>query len=198
MSLTFILRNLRPLARWHRLGWSNNAPQFVKEAIFRKYSLPGATWVETGTFRGKTTQFLSRLAKQVYTIEPAQIYFEKAAKKFAGSNIEVINGASEDVFPDLLPKLSGDICFWLDGHYSAGATFKGATDCPVEQELAAIDDTLNQFGKVSILIDDIRLFVTTDAAFSDYPSIDFLVDWARSHGFSWRVEQDIFILTNWS
>jgi len=193
-----LVRNIRDLQKWRRRGWSDHAPQFVKEAIFRKYAIDGATWVETGTFKGTTTRFLSGLAGKVHTIEPALKHFKRAERRFRNSNVEVINGTSEEVFPDLLPGLEGDICFWLDGHYSAGTTFKGDTDCPVEAELAAIDASLGHFGRVSILIDDVRCFLSEAEDYRDYPSIDYLVDWARARGMTWRIEQDIFVIRNWT
>jgi hypothetical protein len=188
----------KALRDWRKRGWSDHAPQFVKEAIFRKYAIPGAPWVETGTFYGATTAVLAAMAPKVYTIEPAEKLFKRATKKFAGSNVEVINGTSEEVFPRLLPTLSGDLCFWLDGHYSAGSTYQGKTDCPIEDELSAIAANLAQMDRVSLLIDDVRCFTSTSEDFRDYPSIDFLVDWARAHGFTWRIEQDIFIMRNWT
>ncbi len=188
---------LKALMDWRKRGWSDNAPQFAKEAILRKYAIAGATWVETGTFMGATTRFLASISPKVCTVEPAQKLFERAKRRFANTHVEVINGVSEEIFPSLLPTLSGDICFWLDGHYSAGQTFKGATDCPVEDELKAIEANLASFGKVSILIDDVRCFLSTAADFDDYPSIDYLVDWSRKHGLNWRIEQDIFIIRNW-
>lgn len=186
------------LRDWQKRGWTDHAPQFVKESVLRKYAIDGATWVETGTFMGKTTRFLSAMAPAVHTIEPAPKLFKRAQRKFKGTNVTVINGTSEEVFPSLLPTLEGDLCFWLDGHYSAGQTFKGETDCPVEDELRAIADNLDRFELISILIDDVRCFLSTAADFDDYPSIDYLVDWARDHDMIWRVEQDIFIIRNWA
>lgn len=198
MPAILSLGTLRGLHAWKKRGWSDNAPQFVKEAILRKYAIGGATWIETGTYMGTTTRFLSAMAPQVYTIEPGEKLFRRAARRFANTNVEVIQGVSEDVFPDLLPTLSGDVCFWLDGHYSAGKTFRGDKDCPVEDELAAIDHSLSRFGCLSILIDDVRCFLPSAGNHGAYPSIDYLVDWARTRGFEWRIEQDIFIIRNWS
>lgn len=191
------LSSLKALLDWRKRGWSDHAPQFVKQAVLSKYAITGATWVETGTFMGATTRFLAAMSPKVHTVEPAPKLFKRAKRKFRGTHVNVINGVSEDVFPTLLPTLSGDVCFWLDGHYSAGKTFKGDTDCPVEDELKAIETSLGNFNKTSILIDDVRCFLSTAADFDDYPSIDYLVDWARAHGFRWRVEQDIFIIWNW-
>ena len=117
-----------------------------------------------------------------------------ACKRFKGKNVSLFNDVSENIFPSLLPKLSGNINFWLDGHYSAGVTFKGEKDCPVEDELIAIEQNLNNFNKISILIDDVRCFLPNNSSYSDYPSIDYLVDWARRMNFHWRIEHDIFIM----
>ena len=198
MNIAKVIWNSKALSKWGNRGWSDFAPQFVKEKIFEKYALPDAIWIETGTFRGKTTRFLSRLASQVYTIEAAEKYYENARKRFSGTNVKVLHGLSEEVMPGLLPGLSGDICFWLDGHFSAGDTFEGAKHCPVEDELDCIAQNMGQFSRVSILIDDVRCFLPSETSYRDYPTLDFLVDWCRTHGFEWRIEQDIFIARNWT
>ena len=161
-----------------------------------KYGVPQAQWVETGTFLGENTDFLSNSYSFVYSVEPEKELYKNAMKKFLNQNVELFNGVSEDVMPSLLLRLKGDINFWLDGHYSAGVTFKGNKDCPVEEELIAIKNNLLNFTKVSILIDDVRCFLPTNTNYSDYPSIDFLVDWARVNNFNWRVEQDVFVMRN--
>ena len=193
-KLVGFIDEMAGIRKWRKRGYLDEAPQFVKQHIFLKYAVPNAPWVETGTFRGKTTLFLSKHSTKVYTIEPAKALYDDAVKMLADRNVELFNDVSEAVFPELMPKLSGDFNFWLDGHYSAGRTFKGDTDCPVEDELRAIENNLSNFGKVSILIDDVRCFLQVDPTFSDYPSIDYLVDWARKHGFAWNIEQDVFIM----
>ena len=198
MHQLYVLSNSKLLAKWRKRGWSEQAPFFVKEAVLAKYAIPNATWVETGTFEGQTTQFLAEMSPKVYTIEPADKYYNAAVDAFQGTHIEPLHGTSEQIMPDLMPRLSGDVCFWLDGHFSGGETFLADSECPIEDELAAIDAHLKRLGKVSILIDDIRCFPSRSDPQSDYPSVDLLVDWARAHGFEWRVEHDIFIMRNWS
>ena len=184
----------RGMSKWKQRDYSGITPQFIKELIFVKYAIDGANWVETGTYKGTTTNFLSIRFPHVYTIEPAQNLYNTACKRFDGRNVTLFNNVSEKIFPVLLPKLSGDINFWLDGHYSAGKTFKGEKDCPIEAELNAIEENLENFTKLSILIDDIRLFLPESSNYSDYPSIDYLVDWARRLNMRWRIEHDIFII----
>ena len=182
---------------WADRQFAAPSPHFVKQEVLLRNGLRDATWVETGTYLGDTTSVLSKVARTVYSIEPEPALFSKAEQKFRNSsNVKIIPGLSEEVFPKLLPTLSGDICFWLDGHFSGGTTFKGPQETPILDELDAIAQNMAKMGKVVVLVDDIRLFGSTDPEFSAYPSIDFLVDWARKHDLSWHIEHDIFIARN--
>lgn len=189
-----LLQNQRNFSQWKKRGFLESSPQLVKQKIFLKYGIEGAYWVETGTYLGTTTKYLSELFPHVYSIEPEPKLYASACKRFSDKNVTLFNGVSEDVFPTLLPTLEGDANFWLDGHYSAGITFKGEKNCPVENELAAIEENIDKFRKLAILIDDVRLFLPSNFDYTDYPSVDYLVDWARRMSFSWRIEHDIFIM----
>jgi len=146
---------------------------------------------------GDTTSVLSKVAKMVYSIEPEPTLFSKAAQKFRyTSNVKIIKGLSEDVFPTLLPTISGDICFWLDGHYSSGITFKGPRDTSIIDELAVIGQSIAQMGKVVVMVDDVRCFDPRNPEFSAYPPVDVLMDWAKKHNLIWHIEHDIFIAKN--
>jgi len=170
------------------------SPSDIKRGALLRLGIRNGTWVETGTFMGDTTALISEEAKQVYTIEPENALFEKAKARFLNNpNIHVINGLSEDVFPELLPTLSGIVNFWLDGHYSGGITHQGPSDCPVADELQSIENNLEKFNEVLVLIDDVRCFDPSISEYSDYPSVDFLVDWARRNSLEWHIEHDIFV-----
>lgn len=193
-SFYTMLQARKHLREWAGRGYREHSPQFIKESLFRTHGVPGAPWVETGTFLGTTTRFLARWFPKVYTVEPSDKYYRAAVAQFAGQNVEVINAPSEEALPALLPRLHGSLNFWLDGHYSAGETYKGETECPVEPELAAIAANLDHLDRVSILIDDVRLFFPDVTVHKDYPTLDYLVDWCRANGFEWRIEHDIFIM----
>lgn len=187
-----IFRTISPTVwsfiNWKQRGFSGYAPHYVKKKIFKKYGIKNAVWVETGTFLGDTTAFLSTISEKVYTIEPSIELFEKAQKRFTDTNAEVINGVSEEVFPRLLPTIqSKQINFWLDGHYSAGKTFQGAINCPVVEELESIRQNLNSFDHIVILIDDVRCFDEKNLDYPDYPSLDYLVDFCRLNDFYWII-----------
>jgi hypothetical protein len=182
---------------WADRQFSAPSPCFVKRQVLLRNGLRDAIWVETGTFMGDTTRALAKVAKMVYTIEPDPALFSKAEQEFSNtSNVKIIQGLSEEVLPKLLPTLNGDICFWLDGHYSAGITFKGPKETPILDELDAIGWSSARMGKIVVMVDDIRLFDPRNPESLAYPSVDSIVDWARKHNLAWHIEHDIFIAKN--
>jgi hypothetical protein len=182
---------------WAIRDFAAPSPHFVKQAVVIRNGIRNATWIETGTYLGQTTEVLSKLGSDVYSIEPEPQLFANALKLFENTkNIHLLNGTSEQIFPDLLSKIHGDVNFWLDGHYSAGITFKGSQDTPILDELKNISINLNHFNKVCVLVDDVRCFNPNLPEYSDYPNLDVLVDWARENEFNWHIEHDIFIAKN--
>jgi hypothetical protein len=172
------------------------APQHVKWAVIARYGRASDTWVESGTYLGGTTELLAKEAAHVYSIEPGPELARTAMAKFADNpRVTIINGLSEEVLPELLGSLTGRLSFWLDGHYSAGATYQGPQDTPIREELDAITKNLDRFDSVRVLIDDLRCFEPQRSGFEGYPSRTFLVDWANSNDMSWAIEHDIFIAT---
>lgn len=181
-------------AEWRRRGWAAPSPAVVKQACLLRNGIPRATWVETGTLAGETTRFLAGHAPKVYSIEPEPRLYAAAVAALAHlGNVELIHATSEHAFPKLLPTLRGDVNFWLDGHYSGGATHKGPNDTPIVMELKSVADHLGQLGRIAVLIDDVRLFTGRVHAYGEYPPLDFLVDRARAHGLVWHIEHDIFV-----
>lgn len=200
-----ILNNLRSKLRarrgeknqeseWAARDYESPSPSWIKRSVLLRLGAKNAIWVETGTFEGDTAALLAPESKAVYTIEPEHTLFERAEARFSDDKrVQVIHGLSENVFPSLLPTLTGKVNFWLDGHYSGGITHQGPTDCPVREELANIEKNLSRFESVVVLIDDIRCFDPTIPLYADYPSRDYLVDWARRNDLSWHIEHDIFV-----
>ena len=191
-SLRIRLSQLQEFRDWKRRDYSAPSPNPVKREVLRRYSLPDATWIETGTYAGDTTAFLAPHSKKIFSVEPEPKLFALARERFrTASNVEIINDVSEVALPAVLAQISGNVCLWLDGHFSAGDTFQGSTDCPIEQELMAVAANMHRFSIVNIMIDDIRLF--GHPQFPDYPTLDYLVNWCREHSFKWSIEQDILI-----
>lgn len=199
MSIGSILNpaKIKGLVGWAARNFQYPCPDFIKRAHLVSCGNRAATWVETGTFLGGTTRVLAEHAKMVYSLEPEPALYANAKKLFElFKNVEILNGPSETIFPTLLPTISGDVNFWLDGHFSAGQTYKGESDTPIMEELNCISDSLYRFGKVVVLIDDIRLFTGDTHVYGAYPSIDVLVDWARKHKMRWYISHDIFCAKN--
>jgi len=201
MSLRRILDRLFPArlvhrehAEWAARAFAAPSPPHVKRATILRLGLPEATWVETGTFLGDTTALLALCARRVHSIEPEPKLCARAKARFAGSpNVEIHGGLSEEILPILLARLEGDVCFWLDGHYSAGVTFKGPKDTPIAEELAAIEAAAPRLGRLVVLVDDVRCFDPSRPEFADYPPKAFLIAWAERLGLVWHIEQDIFV-----
>ena len=185
---------------WSKRNFAAPSPTYVKNKVILRNGLRGAIWVETGTYKGDTSALISVDSKKVYTIEPADQLFKDAKQRFSTtSNVEVIHGTSEEVFPKLLPTLHGDINFWLDGHYSTGVTFQGSKDCPLLEELAEIERNLNNFSQIVILVDDVRYCVNPSVhQFSGYPKLDIMVEWARKNNLYWHIEHDTMVIKNQS
>ena len=194
VSIRKKIRTIRALSEWKSLGWSVPAPHAVKIDVLKRYSNSKMTWVETGTWMGDTTSALSAMAFHVHTIEPQLDFVNLAKIRFKNvENVSLHFGTSEQLFGRILNGLNGDVAFWLDGHFSAGATFEGDIDTPILGELSAIKENLHRFSQVSIFVDDFRCFDPSNSEFSDYPERKVLVDWATDSGLSWTVEHDIFV-----
>lgn len=189
---SFLTWKGNPYYEWSLRDYQSPSPHFIKQLQIFNNAIPDGIWIETGTYLGETTEFLRSKGFKVYTIEPKQEFFEKAKNKFENFNeVIVLKGLSEQVLPELLPRLQGNINFWLDGHYSGGNTFKGPLDTPILKELDALRKNLNNFKNICVMIDDVRMF--NPNIHSEYPSIDVIVDWARQNSFLWKIEHDIFI-----
>lgn len=93
---------------WSRVGFPLPVTATIKRNFLLRHGLKGSSWIETGTFRGDTAQYLSHLKGRIITIEPHEGLFARASSRFAKvGNVTVIHGLSEQVFPDLLPTIRG-------------------------------------------------------------------------------------------
>jgi len=134
------------------------SPHFIKQSILERHGISNSTWVETGTFKGNTTAFLANRFKHVHSIEPQYNLYQQARKNLSYiPNITLHLGTSEDTFETVLGLIRSDVCFWLDGHYSSGDTFRGHNATPIKHELRVIAKHLAKFSGVVVLIDDIRM-----------------------------------------
>ncbi len=136
------------------------------------------TFVETGTFEGKTTAWAAQHFRKVYTIEGAEVLYRAVVEKFGQpkANIQFIYGDTRQQLRGLIPQLQTPVLFWLDAHYSGGPTFGEEDQCPLLEELEIINQSsVNHF----VLIDDARLFCSpppTGHVAEQWPDITQVID----------------------
>ena len=157
----------RQYYNWKQSGRPIPPPQVVK--LFKIQELQKTylcdTFIETGTYKGDMLFALKNYFSKLVSVELSPLYYQQALVKFAKyKNVELQFGDSGDLMPTVIEKLISPALFWLDGHFSSGATAQGEKDCPIYGELHAIFSS--PYNHV-LLIDDARLFVGKD----DYPTI---------------------------
>lgn len=178
---------------WRKNGFASPSPHSVKMAVLERYGSFGSTWIETGSYLGETASRLSRISKQVHSIEPEKSLFEFVSWRYKKIvNLEFYYGPSEKVLEDLVRVQSANTCFWLDGHFSGDITYKGENSSPIIFELNIIEKYLANLENVRVFVDDVRDFAFQSND-SSYPNINYLVSWATKNNLNWTIEHDIFI-----
>lgn len=127
---------------------------FVDELRLR---LAATVFVETGTYLGQTTAWAAQRFSEVITIEASPDFHAHAVRRFAGCpGVRVLLGDSRVLLERVVAQLNGHAVFWLDAHWSGGATAGEQAECPLLAELAAIDGAPHVH---AVLVDDARCFL---------------------------------------
>jgi len=115
------------------------------------------TFVETGTNRAETAVWASDEFEKVITVEGFEPLYNEAVKSFGNrGNITFLLGDSRGHVRDLCRSITEPTIFWLDAHWCGEHTFGDSDECPVIEELEALNSSsVSHF----ILIDDARLFL---------------------------------------
>lgn len=122
---------------------------------FLQRSLRLDTFVEGGTFTGATARAAAASFDRVYTIEKSPRMQEVARANLAGlGNVTLLAGDTREHLPGLAGR--GRALYWLDAHWSGGATYGKGDECPLLEELRLI---FAAGGECAILVDDARLFL---------------------------------------
>ena len=115
------------------------------------------TFVETGTNRAATAVWASSHFPRVITIEGQEALYESArAANRDKPQIEFLLGNSGELLGRVLESLTEPALLWLDAHYSGGDTFGAGAECPLLDELAAVNRARHPH---VVLIDDARFFL---------------------------------------
>lgn len=117
-----------------------------------------AVFVEGGTHLGNTSYWAAEHFNTVHTIEAAKTFFDEfALLPDKPANVRSYFGTTTERLPEILKSCSSSAIFWLDSHWSAGASFGEGDECPLLQEI----DLIYQFASDPfIFIDDARLFLS--------------------------------------
>lgn len=145
-----------------------------------------SVFVETGTYRGDTLARAAPLVDRAISIELDPTLAELARSRFRGHpHVEIRTGDSAVELAGVVAEIDGPALFWLDGHYSGGATADSGAS-PILAEIEAIAASPHDH---VVLVDDIRLFDGTDG----YPELDALRNAIVARRPDWEVvvEHDI-------
>jgi len=118
------------------------------------------TFIETGTYYGRTAKWAASHFEQVHTIELSELLYNQTKNELISMRIVPHCGDSRSILPKLI---NGGIVFWLDGHYSGGETAGEEDPCPLLNEL----DVILHRSHDDIIINDARLYGVEKG----YPSI---------------------------
>jgi hypothetical protein len=188
------LQRIRELFHFYQRNFDAPYPTFIKRKTLVSHSIPEANWIETGTYVGSTSKYLSKKFPRITTIEPSEYFYQLSHSRLRKiENIRVIHGSSETEFEKAIALEASKLNVWLDGHFSEGGTFLGEVVSPVMKELSVISAQKHRFEAIVVFVDDVRLFSRTKDMPTDYPPISFLLDWAGQNGFNWEIQNDIFI-----
>lgn len=168
---------------WVRHGRPAPAPPHHKRRVVAEYArrFRPTTFVETGTYRGDTVAALAPLVDRCISIELDPVLADHARRRFAeDTSVSVVQGDSAVCLGQVVAGMSEPALFWLDGHYSGGATANSGKS-PIMDEVATI---LESDLEHVLLIDDIRLFDGTDG----YPTLSELRELVMSSRPSWTFE----------
>lgn len=178
------LNQAQEYTRWFLSGKSGSPPHWIKHRVLRELAdqFELSNFVETGTHSGATVNAMRGNFKKTYSIELSKEFYLAAYSWFKNDDsVSIIHGDSGVEIKAVLDQLSGPALFWLDGHYSAGATARADKDTPILEELRHIYSQTRL--RHVVVIDDARLF----GADSEYPTLEEIENLLKSKGVKYRL-----------
>lgn len=125
------------------------------------------TFCETGTLLGDAIAHTCNFPfEKIISIEIMPEYVKNARKRFEKDpRVDIVEGDSSIILPDILTKINTNCLFWLDAHFP-GADLKHRkydeekntdTRAPLKKELTHIKQRVGLFNDV-IIIDDLWIY----------------------------------------
>lgn len=124
-------------AQWVENGSVLPMPHLGKRKVILEYAAryKQDVFIETGTYTGHMVYGVVNEFREIYSIELGLNFAERAKMRFRGyRHVHILQGDSGQVLPEILKTISEPCRFWLDAHYSSGATARGDLDTPIVQE----------------------------------------------------------------
>lgn len=146
-------------------------------AIFLKNIYDINIFIETGTYKGKTSLWASQYFQKVYTIEKSESIYNDTVHRLGHiKNIDFLLGHSAEKLKEILRQVQEPAIFWLDAHWSAGITYGKDEKSPLIDELKII---LKNSKYNLLLIDDASLFLAPPPKphkIENWPTIHEILD----------------------
>lgn len=156
------LRHARGLhSDFYPFGFAMNGQTARLEAVRQIFYRCGIqSIIETGTFRGTTTEWFAGFGATVMTIESYAPAFEFSVRRLRRfKNVSVRLGSSSDILPEYLPSVGRTVptMIYLDAHWEG--------HLPLAEELATICRHLDRF---VVIVDDFEVPGDPGYTFDDY------------------------------
>lgn len=116
------------------------------------------TFVETGSYRGFTIDFMKSRFESIHSIELTEKWYNYCKKRYIDDkNVNLHHGDSRQILQEILNNIENPAIIFLDAHYSGGSTGKADEFCdtPLLGELECIK---SRSENDIIIIDDISFF----------------------------------------
>ena len=153
-------------------------------------------FVETGTYYGGTAVWAASHFDRVTTIEYSRVIYEETSARLASiENINFIFGDSRTELRKIIAELTRPAIFWLDSHWSGGETHGENDQCPLVEEIRAINVSHHSH---FVFIDDARLFMSPPPRphrIHQWPSIGEIIETLKSgsHNYYLVVIEDVIV-----
>jgi hypothetical protein len=151
---------------------------------------------ETGTYYGDTTVWAARHFAKVVTIEcSTEIYRTTLAKYGDLHNVKFIYGDSRIRLNQIVSEITSPAIFWLDSHFCGGETYGSEDECPLIEEMLAINkSSFEHF----LFIDDARCFLLPPPRphhLEQWPSIDKVIQviLSANHKYYVVIIEDVIV-----
>ena len=172
-----------------RPGLHNTVTLFLKE--ISKID----SFIETGTYLGRTTEWASEHFNLVYTIELSEKIFKETSSRLSEkTNITFLQGDSRHHLQNIIDSVEAPAIFWLDAHWSGEETAGEEDQCPLLQELEII--YASPFDHI-VMIDDARTYTLPPRKPNNpeqFPTICDILDIARKKNVIITILDDVIYI----